>query len=122
MLKNMIETERSEQQIVYKQLEDALLGNKQESRDQVLNYLRTEKMYEQDEYTRQCPNCRRMIQKIDGCNSMRCGENFHGGNRQYGCGTTFDFTNAPRYRSKVQNIDQMIRELSVPNVRRRDLQ
>jgi hypothetical protein len=27
---------------------------------------RTEKMCEEDEYTRQCPSCRRMIQKIDG--------------------------------------------------------
>lgn len=46
---------------------------------------------------RMCPNCGRLVQKIDGCNAMKCGQDAHGGNRQSGCGLSFDWETAPSY-------------------------
>lgn len=51
---------------------------------------------------RLCPSCSRPISKVDGCDNMKCGENFHGGDRQPGCGTTFDWTTARPYVSQVR--------------------
>lgn len=48
---------------------------------------------------RECPRCRRVVQKIDGCNSMVCGEDTHGGNRQQGCGHRFQWDKARAYQA-----------------------
>eukprot|EP00931_Biecheleriopsis_adriatica_P018949 TRINITY_DN1306_c0_g1_i1.p1 TRINITY_DN1306_c0_g1~~TRINITY_DN1306_c0_g1_i1.p1 ORF type:complete len:699 (-),score=84.45 TRINITY_DN1306_c0_g1_i1:307-2403(-) len=44
-----------------------------------------------------CPQCRRVINKIDGCDSMLCGQNYHGGDVQNGCGARFNWSSAPAY-------------------------
>jgi hypothetical protein len=44
-----------------------------------------------------CPHCRRVINKIDGCDSMVCGRNYHGGDAQDGCGREFKWSAAPAY-------------------------
>jgi hypothetical protein len=49
-----------------------------------------------------CPMCGRTVQKLDGCDQMKCGQNFHGGNRQDGCGADFDWKSAPRYIPRVE--------------------
>lgn len=46
---------------------------------------------------RLCPNCRRLVQKLDGCDSMICGRNYHGGDQQSGCGKAFKWSQATPY-------------------------
>ena len=31
-----------------------------------------------------CPKCGRPIEKLEGCDSMKCGKDYHGGNNQKG--------------------------------------
>lgn len=50
---------------------------------------------------RLCPGCRRPIEKMDGCNAMVCGQNYHGGNMQPGCGRKFNWSEALRYTAVV---------------------
>lgn len=47
---------------------------------------------------RLCPKCKRPVEKVDGCNTMICGQNTHGGNRRPGCGHRFKWLEAPPYR------------------------
>ena len=42
-----------------------------------------------------CPNCGRLIQRTEGCSSMKCGTDYHGGNIQNGCGHGFNWDSAP---------------------------
>lgn len=44
-----------------------------------------------------CPNCNRVIERIDGCDTMVCGQNAHGGNIQNGCGHGFNWLEAGAY-------------------------
>jgi hypothetical protein len=44
-----------------------------------------------------CPHCRRVINKVDGCDAMVCGRNYHGGDAQDGCGKDFHWSAAPPY-------------------------
>eukprot|EP00747_Dinoflagellata_sp_TGD_P165554 gnl/TRDRNA2_/TRDRNA2_186968_c0_seq1.p1 gnl/TRDRNA2_/TRDRNA2_186968_c0~~gnl/TRDRNA2_/TRDRNA2_186968_c0_seq1.p1 ORF type:complete len:786 (-),score=96.66 gnl/TRDRNA2_/TRDRNA2_186968_c0_seq1:134-2455(-) len=48
-------------------------------------------------HCRLCPGCRRPLEKIDGCDSMVCGQNYHGGNHQPGCGRKFSWSSADPY-------------------------
>lgn len=48
-------------------------------------------------HCRLCPGCRRPIEKTDGCDSMVCGKNYHGGNDQPGCGCKFNWGDAAPY-------------------------
>lgn len=50
---------------------------------------------------RLCPSCKRTIQKLDGCDSMKCGQDYHGGNIQNGCGHNFNWSSAPAYIPQV---------------------
>jgi len=49
-------------------------------------------------HCRLCPHCGRIVEKIDGCDSMRCGSNYHGGGLQQGCGKEFDWNMALPYQ------------------------
>jgi len=55
------------------------------------------------ENCRYCPKCGRTINKMEGCNSMKCGTDFHGGNAQNGCGHSFTWTKAKMYKPRVTN-------------------
>lgn len=48
---------------------------------------------------RLCPHCGRTIEKIEGCNQMRCGYDVHGGGRYGGCGRSFDWASAEPYQA-----------------------
>lgn len=47
-----------------------------------------------------CPGCGRIVMKVDGCDLMKCGEDYHGGNKQMGCGLGFRWTQAPAYQAQ----------------------
>ena len=49
-----------------------------------------------------CPNpeCRRIVVKLEGCDLMKCGEDWHGGNKQNGCGLGFRWLQAPAYQAQ----------------------
>lgn len=47
-----------------------------------------------------CPKCNRVIFKVDGCDAMICGRNYHGGDTQNGCGASFNWSAAPAYRAQ----------------------
>ena len=44
-----------------------------------------------------CPNCGRVVQHLGGCDAMICGQNYHGGDQQSGCGRGFQWSQAARY-------------------------
>jgi hypothetical protein len=54
------------------------------------------------EHCKSCPQCGRIVQKLDGCDHMKCGVNYHGGDQQDGCGAEFSWNSAPRYRARVE--------------------
>jgi len=41
------------------------------------------------------------VQKLEGCNAMICGRNYHGGDQQDGCGAKFTWTSATLYQPRV---------------------
>jgi hypothetical protein len=44
-----------------------------------------------------CPHCQRVVQHLGGCASMICGQNYHGGDVQSGCGKAYTWTQALPY-------------------------
>lgn len=50
---------------------------------------------------KRCPHCNRVIERVDGCDTMVCGQNAHGGNIQNGCGQAFDWNDALLYVADI---------------------
>jgi len=48
-------------------------------------------------HCRLCPGCQRSVEKTEGCDSMLCGQDAHGGNQQSGCGIRFKWSEAVPY-------------------------
>ena len=44
---------------------------------------------------KKCPKCKKLIEKLAGCDSMVCGQNADGGNTQSGCGHHFRWSKLP---------------------------
>ena len=42
-----------------------------------------------EKHCKRCPSCRRVVEKLEGCDMMMCGDDVHGGNQQRGCGKAF---------------------------------
>jgi hypothetical protein len=63
---------------------------------------------------RRCPNCNRVIERIDGCDTMVCGQNAHGGNIQNGCGVAFDWNEALFYNADIGEKRSIIPFQEVP--------
>ena len=40
-------------------------------------------------HCKRCPHCRSVVEKMEGCDMMTCGNDAHGGNQQRGCGQPF---------------------------------
>jgi hypothetical protein len=110
-MEERLKNAREEESKITNFLREGIMNDSAESRRRYLEYLHQEKYFEEAENVRTCPFCSRMIEKIDGCRSVVCGRDYHGGNIQSGCGKSFDFYTAPRYKSKVQDINNMIQKL-----------
>eukprot|EP00927_Polykrikos_kofoidii_P040090 TRINITY_DN34328_c0_g1_i1.p1 TRINITY_DN34328_c0_g1~~TRINITY_DN34328_c0_g1_i1.p1 ORF type:complete len:1047 (+),score=155.89 TRINITY_DN34328_c0_g1_i1:48-3188(+) len=52
------------------------------------------------ENCRLCPRCLCVVEKVEGCNTMICGQTTDGKNRQLGCGQRFNWQTAKPYRAK----------------------
>lgn len=66
---------------------------------------------------RECPRCQRVVEKLEGCDQMICGQDAHGGNRQNGCGHHFSWNEAPAYRVAPES--RPLPQLNVEEVRLR---
>jgi len=49
-----------------------------------------------------CPHCGRAVERVQGCSSMKCGQDYHGGNAQNGCGQDFNWDEAAKYEPKAE--------------------
>ncbi len=69
-----------------------------------------------EQHGRICPFCGRVIIKEGGCDSMVCGSDAHGGNRQNGCGQRFNWSAAQPYRraTRALNLEQF--QFSAPEL------
>ena len=55
-------------------------------------------------HCRHCPKCKRVVEKLSGCDHMVCGSDVHkGGNEQRGCGRQFSWASAPRYEADLRS-------------------
>ena len=45
-----------------------------------------------EKHCKRCPKCKRVVEKMSGCDMMKCGNDAHGGNQQRGCGKAFVWT------------------------------
>ena len=53
-------------------------------------------------HCRHCPRCRRIVEKMSGCDAMVCGDDAHGGNMQRGCGHRFNWAQAAPYEADLR--------------------
>jgi len=67
---------------------------------------------------RYCPNCHRVIIKEGGCDVMRCGRDYHGGNVQDGCGHQFDWAMAEPYQSVLEKPTEEKQDIDIPEIAR----
>ena len=51
-------------------------------------------------HCKMCPSCGRIVEHTGACDSMKCGQDYHGGNKQMGCGHGFQFSAAPAYHAQ----------------------
>uniref|UniRef100_A0A0G4HPU3 RBR-type E3 ubiquitin transferase n=1 Tax=Chromera velia CCMP2878 TaxID=1169474 RepID=A0A0G4HPU3_9ALVE len=80
--------------------DSAAAANRRSAREVVRQYVKDERWKEAN--CRVCPHCSRVVNRLDGCNTMRCGYDVDsGGNRQQGCGGQFNWEQAPRYVSDL---------------------
>lgn len=64
---------------------------------------------------RYCPHCKRVVERIEGCSSMICGRDYHGGNTQSGCGKAFTWDQAKQYKpATIQKPAQLMQDLPRP--------
>eukprot|EP00981_Chlorochromonas_danica_P014594 scaffold8384_cov161-Ochromonas_danica.AAC.1 len=66
-----------------------------------------------------CPNCNRVVEKLSGCDAMICGQSYHGGDRQQGCGQAFRWNSAPPYQSTVISSSKTSSEIDHHQLQRR---
>lgn len=65
------------------------------------------------QHCKECPHCKRVVQKIEGCDSMVCGQDAHGGNVQSGCGKKFQWGRAKKYNPKVAEVGPVLEEFDL---------
>ena len=86
----------------YQQVREEDEANEQRTRDLQRRY---EELMQDEEYKsnncRLCPSCQRLVQRLEGCDAMICGQDAHGGNLQSGCGQRFNWTEAQPYQSST---------------------
>ncbi|CAF4753128.1 unnamed protein product, partial [Rotaria sp. Silwood2] len=111
---------RAEQDAAYaSQLSDYNRRNKDnEGRNNDLRR-RYEELMNDEKYKadncRLCPSCKRVVQRLEGCDSMICGQDAHGGNVQSGCGAKFNWAQAKQYAAAAKpQPKQIILDLPKP--------
>eukprot|EP00996_Jenningsia_fusiforme_P000116 NODE_1078_length_1720_cov_37.128665_g954_i0.p1 GENE.NODE_1078_length_1720_cov_37.128665_g954_i0~~NODE_1078_length_1720_cov_37.128665_g954_i0.p1 ORF type:complete len:509 (-),score=79.34 NODE_1078_length_1720_cov_37.128665_g954_i0:194-1672(-) len=77
-------------------LKEHELRHAKEKQKRLQEYRRDEEYKER--YCALCPHCNRIVQKLEGCDAMVCGRDAHGGNAQDGCGQSFDWKKAQKYK------------------------
>jgi hypothetical protein len=62
-----------------------------------------------------CPNCDRIVEKLDGCNIMKCGEDYHENEDsiQNGCGENFDWNFSKPYESQIGDQPSFVEKLAL---------
>jgi hypothetical protein len=71
--------------------------------------VRAWRQYEQDERQKEqlyrlCPNCQRLTERIEGCDMMVCGRDYHAiPDAGAGCGTGFRWSEAAPYRADLES-------------------
>ena len=75
----------------------AIIKRKEDIAKRMEEFLADEKWKEDN--LRQCPTCQNPIERVSGCDSMICGQNYHGGDVQKGCGASFNWQSAAKYKS-----------------------
>ena len=76
---------------------EAIVKRRLEIERRMKDFLLDEKWKE--EHLRLCPSCKNPVEKLGGCDKMVCGNDFHGGNIQRGCGKKFSWHAAKKYKS-----------------------
>lgn len=110
-------TVRAEQDAEYAALLDEYNRqmNENENRNRDLRHRYDELMMDENfkiQHCRLCPSCNRVVQRLEGCDKMICGQYAHGGNIQSGCGTKFNWTQAQPYTAATAfEPEQMIIDL-----------
>lgn len=54
-----------------------------------------------------CPNCKRVVESLGGCDIYICGRDYHGGNAQQGCGAKFHWSKAEIYKSNITSPEEV---------------
>lgn len=100
---------------VYTEDKEKAVKAYQRNQELVKNYedLKLDEKYK-EEHGRLCPHCGRIIVKVDGCDLMVCGRNYHGGDVQDGCGQNFNWAQAQPYRSKMKQ--QKVAPMPIPEL------
>lgn len=84
--------------------ENEKLRNQKRNEELLRNF---EQLKQDEEYKqhrcRKCPNCSRVVEKIEGCDLMICGQNYHGGDIQNGCGKKFNWNQALAYQPQISS-------------------
>jgi len=90
------------------QFEKAKAEHEKEAKIQEQNFdiLKKDEEYKAARAKR-CPHCKRIVEKVAGCDSMVCGRDTHGANTQNGCGHAFNWSSAPPYIPEIPNIPQI---------------
>ena len=86
-------------------INQALELRKKDLKERMEDLVKDEKWKEEN--LRLCPSCKRPIEKVSGCDAMICGQNYHGGDIQNGCGANFTWTDAPSYISSMVDTDHL---------------